>query len=178
MTESKFLNFILTEGILALSLGLGVLIIPKISLISLGFMMCFSFVAYGGYKIINTLLTKNFSRHFIVDILVGAILATSGLILFAARFLDIMLVIGLIGIYFVLKSISSTSFGIQTRKTLNFWWLSFMLSIIELLFSFIVIIMLPSAALWLIGVLTGLDFILSGLVLINMYISTKYTQIG
>lgn len=178
MTESRFLSFVLTESILLLSLGLCMLILPKVSVISFGFMMCLSFIIYGGYKVISSILTKNFSRHFILDIIVGLLLFINGVLLFVAPVFDIMLIIGLAGAYFILKSISSSAFTVQIRKTLNFWWMCLFLAILELFFGIIVIIMLPSAALWLIGVLTGVDFILSGIAYMNMYISTKYMQGG
>ena len=176
MAESRFLSFVLTESILMLSLGLGMLILPKVTMISFGFMMCFAFIAYGGFKIITAILTKNFSKHFILDIFTGLVLFINGIMLFAVHLVDIMWIIGLAGVYFILKSLSSSSFMVQTRKTLNFWWMCLFLSVIELLFGGIIIIMLPSAALWLIGLLTGMDFILSGIVYMNMYISTKYLQ--
>lgn len=178
MTENRFLKFVLTESILMLVLGLGMLILPKVTIMSFGFMMCLSFIGYGIYKMINAILTRNFSRHYILDIIVGLILTINGFLLFIIQAFDIMLLIGLAGIYFVLKSISSCAFSVQTRKTLNFWWMCLFLAILELIFGFIVIVMLPSAALWLIGILTGLDFILSGMVYMNMYISTKYMQGG
>ena len=176
MSESRFLKFVLTESILLLILGLSMLILPKITMISFGFMMCLSFVVYGGYKLISALMTRFFSRHYILDIIVGLILCTTGLFLFFAPMFDIMVIIGLAGVYFVLKSLSTSAFGVQTRKTLNFCWMCLFLSVFELLLGVIVIVMLPSAALWLIGILTGMDFILSGMVYMNMYISTKYMQ--
>lgn len=176
MSESKFLSCIITESLLLLCLGLGMLILPKVTMISFGLMMCISFIVYGGYKVINALITKNFSKHFILDIVVGIILFASGIMLFVAPFMDIMVIIGLCGIYFILKSISSSAFSVQTRKTLNFWWMCLFLAILELLFGILVIVLLPSAGLLLIGVLAGMDFILSGMVYMNMYISTRYMQ--
>lgn len=176
MTENRFLSFVLTESVLLLCLGLGMLILPKVSMVSFGFMMCLSFIIYGGYKVICAILTKNFSRHYILDIIVGLILFLAGVLLIGTPIFDVMLIIGLGGVYFVLKSISSSAFTVQTRKTLNFWWMCLFLAVLELLLGIIVIIILPSAALWLIGVLVGLDFILSGMVYMNMYISTKYMQ--
>ena len=176
MTENKFLSYILTESILLLALGLGMLILPKVSMISFGFMMCLAFVIYGGYKAISAFLTKNFSRHCILDIILGLILTICGIILFTAPAFDIMLVVGLAGVYFILKSLSSSAFAVQTRKTLNFWWMCLFLAIMELLFGMIIIVILHSAALWFIGILLGIDFIFSGIIYTNMYISTKYMQ--
>lgn len=176
MTESKFLNYVLTESILLLISGLGLLILPKVSMISFGIIMSLSFIIYGGYKCITAILTRNFSRHYILDILVGILLFISGIFLFAAPIFDLMIIMGLISIYFVLKSLSTSAFAVQTRKTLNFWWMYLFLSILELIFGIISIIIMPSAALWFMGVLVGIDFILSGIILTNMYISTKYIQ--
>ena len=176
MSESRFLSCVLTESILMLCLGLGMLILPKVTVISFGFMMCMSFIIYGGYKVINALITKNFSRHFFLDIIIGLILFLSGVLLFAVRILDIMIITGLVSVYFVLRSISSSAFSVQTRKTLNYWWMCLFLAIFELIFGLLIIILLPSAALWLTGVLAGMDFIFSGIVYMNMYISTKYMQ--
>lgn len=178
MSESRFLSGVLTESILLLTLGLGMLILPKVTMLSFGFMMCLSFIIYGGYTVINAIISRNFSKHFLLNIIVGIILFSVGVMLFAASILDVMIIIGLFGVYFILKSLSSSAFSVQTRKTLNFWWLSMFLAISELLFGIIVIILLPSAALWLIGVLTGMDFVLSGMVYMNMFISTKYIQGG
>ena len=176
MTESRFLSFVLTESLLLLCLGLGMLILPKVTMISFGIMMCLSFVAYGGFKMLSAIMTRNFSRHFVLDIFTGLILLINGIVLFTAPMVDIMWIIGLAGVYFILKSLSSSAFMVQTRKTLNFWWMCLFLALMELMFGIIIIIMLPSAALWLIGVLAGMDFILSGIVYMNMYISTKYMQ--
>ena len=176
MTENRFLAYVLTESILLLCFGLGMLILPKVTIISFGFMMCLSFFGYGGYKVITSILTRNFSRHYVLDVVMGLVLASTGLILFVVPVFDLMLILGLAGIYFILKSISTSSFGVQTRKTLNFWWMCLFLAIIELFFGVILILILPSAALWLVGILIGFDFILSGMVYMNMYISTKYMQ--
>lgn len=178
MTENRFLNYVLTESILLLFLGLGMLILPKVSIISFGFMMCLAFVIYGGYKAITSFLAKNFSRHYVLDIISGLILMVNGFVLFIAPAFDIMFVIGLSGVYFILKSLSSSAFGVQTRKTLNFWWMSLLIAIMELFFGMGIIILLPSAVLWLVGIIFGIDFIFSGMVYLNMYISTKYMQGG
>ena len=92
MSESRFLSCVLTESILLLVLGLGMLILPKITMISFGLMICLSFIIYGGYTVINALVTKNFSQHFILNIILGIILFVSGILLFTVHVLDIMII--------------------------------------------------------------------------------------
>lgn len=174
MTEHRFLNFVATEGVLMLCLGLCMLILPKVFMISFGLTICLSFIIYGGYKILTSFLEKNFSRHYILDIINGFILLISGIVLFISPIFDIVWILGLTGVYFILKSSSSSAFAIQTRQILNFWQLFLFVSVVEFFFGMLIIIMLPSAALWLVGIIAGFDFILTGIIMLNTYLSTKY----
>ena len=174
MSENKFLSFVFTDGLLYLLIGLALLILPKISSLSFGFMICLSFMFLGGYKIITSIFTRNLAKHYILDIITGFILFITGLILLFVPVFDVMIIISLIGIYFVLRSISSVAFGVQTRKILAFWQLSMLIGVTELFLGIITVIAIPTGALWLVGILTGIDFILLGFTYSNMYISTKY----
>ena len=49
MTEKKFLSFVLVEGILLMVLGIAMLILPKLTTITFGFLLSLSFIIYGGF---------------------------------------------------------------------------------------------------------------------------------
>ena len=174
MTEKRFLSYVLIEGILLSALGLGMLMLPKITTISFGLMLCLTFVVYGGYKVINAILTRNYSRHFILNILAGLLLFLVGVFLFMAPMFNLILITSAIGVYFILESISSTAFAVQNKNTLYFWWLEILVGIMQFLLGLIVILGLPSTALWVVGILAGVNFLIAGIVLISMYLSTKY----
>lgn len=174
MTEKRFLSYVLIEGILLLVLGLGMLMLPKITTISFGLMLCLTFVVYGGYKVINAILTRNYSRHFILNILAGLLLFLVGVFLFMAPMFNLILITSAIGVYFILESISSTAFAVQNKNTLYFWWLEILVGVMQFLLGLIIILGLPSTALWVVGILAGVNFLIAGIVLISMYISTKY----
>ena len=174
MTEKRFLSYVLIEGILLSALGLGMLMLPKITTISFGLMLCLTFVVYGGYKVINAILTRNYSRHFILNILAGLLLFLVGVFLFMAPMFNLILITSAIGVYFILESISSTAFAVQNKNTLYFWWLEILVSVMQFLLGLIVILGLPSTALWVVGILAGVNFLIAGIVLISMYLSTKY----
>ncbi len=174
MTEKRFLSYVLIEGILLSALGLGMLMLPKITTISFGLMLCLTFVVYGGYKVINAILTRNYSRHFILNILAGLLLFLVGVFLFMAPMFNLILITSAIGVYFILESISSTAFAVQNKNTLYFWWLEILVGVMQFLLGLIVILGLPSTALWVVGILAGVNFLIAGIVLISMYLSTKY----
>lgn len=174
MTEKRFLSFVLIEGILLAALGLGMLMLPKITTISFGLMLCLSFVIYGGYKVINAILTRNYSRHFILNIIAGILLFFAGVFLFMAPMFNLILITSTIGVYFILESISTTAFAVQNKNTLYFWWFEIIVGLIQFILGLIIILGLPSTALWVIGILSGVNFLIAGTTLISMYLSTKY----
>ena len=173
MTEKRFLSFVLIEGILLSVLGLCMLMLPKITTISFGLMLCLTFIVYGGYKVINAILTKNYSRHFVLNVVSGLLLFLTGVFLFMAPMFNLLLITSAIGVYFILESISSTAFAVQNKNTLYFWWLAILVGVMQFLLGLIIILGLPSTALWVVGILAGINFLIAGVVLISMYISTK-----
>ena len=177
MTEKKFLSFVLTEGLLLTILGIGMLMLPKITTLTFGLMLCLVFVIYGGYKAINAFLTRNYTRHFILNIFIGLLLAGIGIFLFMAPMFNLVIITSLIGIYFIAESISSTAFAIQNRKLLYFWWADIFVSVIQFITGLIIIAGLPSTALWVVGILAGINFLITGVVMISMYLSTKYVSV-
>ena len=176
MTEKNFLNCLFTESVLLVALGLGMLILPKVSSVSFGFMLCLAFITYGGYKCINAFLTRNFSIHYILDIIAGLILFLDGLILYFAPIFNVMIIFALAGVYLILESISSSALGFQSRNILYLWKTLFFVSVMQFIFGLIVIVILPSAALWLVGILIGVDFLIGGITKLNLYLSTKYVS--
>lgn len=174
MTEKRFLSFVLTEGILLLALGLAILMLPKITTITFGLMLCLALIVYGGYKIINAWLTKNYSRHFILNIINGLLLTVSGILLLFAPMFNLILITSILGVYLILESISQVSFAIQTRKNLPLWWVSVLTAILQIFLGLIIIIGLPSTALFTVGILFGINFVFSGLSLISIYVAAMY----
>ena len=174
MTEKRFLSFVLVEGILLSALGLAMLMLPKITTISFGLMLCLTFIIYGGYKVINAILTRNYSRHFVLNIVAGALLFLTGVFLFMAPMFNLILITSAIGVYFILESIGSIAFAVQNKNTLYFWWLEILVGIMQFLLGLIIVLGLPSTALWVVGILAGINFLIAGVVFISMYLSTKY----
>ncbi len=175
MTEKKFLSCVLTEGILLTILGIAMLMLPKLTSITFGMMICLTFIIYGGYKILNALMTKNYTRHFLLNIVLGLILIGLGLFLFTAPMFNLVVITSVIGVYFLLESISTCAFAVQNRKNLYFWWADIPIAVMQFLIGLIIIIGLPSIALFAIGILAGINFLMTGMIMISMFIATKYT---
>lgn len=175
MSERKILNFVLTEGILLTVLGLVMLMLPKITTITFGLTLCLALIIYGGYKAINAIMTRNYTRHFWLDIVLGLLLLTAGVLLFMSPMFNLVFITSIIAVYFLIESISTMAFSIQNKNILYFWWAGIPVSILQFLIGLVIILGLPNTALWVVGVLVGANFLIAGMVMISMVIATKYT---
>ena len=174
MTENRFLSFVLTEGIVLMALGLAMLMLPKITSLTFGLMLCIAFIIYGAYKTINSILTRHYSRHFLLNVIIGLLLICIGVILLMAPMFNLVLITAAVGVYFLLESISSVAFGIQTRQTLPFWWINLILAGLQFILGIMIILGLPGTALWVVGILAGINFLFAGMAFISMFIASKY----
>jgi len=175
MTEKRFLGFVLTEGILLTALGIVMLMIPKVTTATFGIILSISFIVYGGYKILNAIMTRNYTRHFVYNMFLGLLLIATGILLLNAPYLSLVLLTSFIAVYFILESISTWAFAVQNRKILNFWWAGIPVAIMQFILGLIILLGLPQTALWVVGILAGVNFLITGVVMIGTYLATKYS---
>ena len=171
MSENRFLSFILTEGIILAVLAVALMILPKVTDISFGFVFCLVLIIYGGYKMIISFLSGNFERYYFLNVVSAGILLLTGIIMTVMPVIDMMIVASVIGIYFVLKTISVYSFLCQSENVINFPKTYYLLPSIYLFLGILLIIFMPT--LWIVGVFVGLSFLITGIMYINMYVAKK-----
>ena len=116
MTERKFLNFVLFEGILLSLLGVLMLLLPKITSLTFGVMICIAFVVYGIYKVINSVLTRHYIKHFILNMILGIMLVLLGTFLFFSPIFNLILITSFIAVYFLLESLATLAFAFKIKK--------------------------------------------------------------
>lgn len=173
MTEKRFLGFILTEGILLTALGIVMLMIPKVTTATFGVIMSIVFIIYGGFKVINSIISRNYTRHFLYNLILGLFLIATGILLLNAPYLSLVLLTSFIAVYFILESISTWAFSVQNRRFLSFWWAGIFVAIMQFFLGLIILLGLPQTALWVAGMLAGINFLITGVVMIGTYLATK-----
>lgn len=174
MTEKRFLNFVLIEGILLSVLGVCMLMLPKVTSLTFGLLICIGLIVYGIYKIAHAIVTRNYERHFVLNIVIGAVLAVLGIVLLSVPQINLLIITSIIGVYFLVESISNTAFAVQTRKSMSMWWVVLLIAIMQFLMGLIIIIGLPMTSLWVVGMLLGINFLVTGMGLISFWLSNKY----
>lgn len=174
MTEKRFLNFILMDGILLSVLGVCMLMLPKLTSLTFGLMICIGLMAYGIYKIFHAIIARNYEQHFVLNIIIGLLVAVLGILLLCIPQINLLIITSLIGVYFLIESISNTAFSVQTRKTMSMWWAILLIAIMQFLLGLIIIIGLPMTSFWVVGMLLGINFLVSGMGLIAFRLSNNY----
>ena len=173
MSEKRFLSFIFIEGIILTVLGLCVLILPKLTSLSFGVMLSSAFMAYGLYKIIISIINRNFASNVIWNVFLGAFILTIGILLLLVPKINLLWLIALTGVYFLLESISSTAFISQIRNTFNNWGCKYFTSIVLFLIGLIIVVGVPVIAFWVVAILCGLGFLIKGMSKIVLFLTNK-----
>lgn len=174
MTEKRFLSCLLTEGIFLTLIGISLLLLPKVTPLTIGFISSFAFLSYGGYKSINAWLARNFTGYYLINFISGILLALAGFALLFAPLFNIEHIIAAISVYFVFESIGTSALASRAKNILRFRYFAYILSFIQFIFGFAIISALPAFPLWSVVVLAGTDFILTGVVLLDIYYATVY----
>lgn len=174
MLGKSFVSYINTDAILQFVLGVCILVLSKITPISFGTILCIAFFIYGGYRAINAFILREYLYCYILDIILGITLVITGLILYMFQLFDISVLIAVFGLYFLLDSISSAAFTFQSKKIIYLWRLNCLSVIMQFLSGFVILLMLPTTALWFIGFLFGINFLISGFIKIIECLSVKF----
>ena len=175
MTEKRFLNFILIEGILLSVLGICMLMLPKVTSLTFGLMICIALIVYGIYKIAHAIVTRNYERHFVLNIVIGAVLAILGIVLLSVPQINLLIITSIIGGLFSCRKYFKHSIcSPNQKKTMSFWWVVLLISIMQFILGLIIILGLPMTSLWVVGMLLGINFLVTGMGLIAFRLSNKY----
>ncbi|MBR2430070.1 DUF308 domain-containing protein [bacterium] len=173
MTEKRLLNFIFIEGVLLMILGLCVLILPKLTNITFGVMLSSSFIAYGGYKLITSLINKNYINNVVWSIFLGIYILTIGILLLCVPKVNLLWLIALIGVYFLLESISSVAFIAKMRSIFNLIGCKGIVAIVLFLVGISIIIGLPVISFWTVAILAGIAMLVKGMSKISLSLANR-----
>ncbi len=173
MSEKRFLNFICIEGLLLLVLGLCVLILPKLTSVTFGVMLSSAFIVYSFYKIVTSLMNKQFFSSILWYITMGIYILSIGILLLFVPKISLLWLIALIGVYFVLESISMTAFFAKLRAMFNYTGCKGLTAAILFLIGLTIIVGLPLMSFWVVAILCGIAFVIKGMTKISLALVNK-----
>ena len=163
MSEKRFLNCLMAEGILLLVLGICIIVLPKLTALSYGVMIAAAFITYGLYRIFNTFMKKNRGFSMIYGIIIGIYLLTIGVLILLVPNVSLLWLIAFIGIYFIVDGISSAVYSYYIRGRYGFWGSKLFAAIILMLAGIIILLGMPLMSFWMVTMLSGVAFLIKGI---------------
>jgi uncharacterized membrane protein HdeD (DUF308 family) len=94
------------------------------------------------------------------------------LLLFVPK-INLLWLIALLGIYFILESISTVAFTAQIKNMYNFWGCKMFAAGILFLIGVLIILGLPVMSFWSVVTVSGLGFLVKGVSKLVVYIVNK-----
>lgn len=173
MSERKFLTFMFIEGLLLFVLGLCVLILPKLTSLTFGVMLSASFIAYGIYKTIRSILNRRYGYNVLFEIFLGLFITTIGILLLLVPKINLLWLIALIGVYFLFDSIAGSAFVSQIRNNFNFWGCKMFSVAISFLVGLIIILGVPLMSFWAVATLSGIALMVKGMSKISLNFANR-----
>ncbi|MBQ7764252.1 DUF308 domain-containing protein [bacterium] len=173
MSEKRFLSFIFIEGLLLTILALCVLILPKLTSLSFGVMLSVAFITYGLYKIIVSFINKIYLSNILWSIFLGVYILTIGILLLLVPKISLLWLIALIGVFFLLESISTAAFVSQTRNMFNSINCKAFAGFILFIAGLIIILGLPVMSFWAVVMLSGIALLTKGMAKITLALANK-----
>ncbi|MBU6457231.1 MAG: DUF308 domain-containing protein [Bradyrhizobium sp.] len=158
----------LVEGILLAILGLAALIVPPLASLAVTVFIGWMFLISGISGAILTFWARRMPGFWWSSI--SAVLGiVVGLVLLIAPVQAIYTLTVVVGAYFLAEGAVSIMYALEHRRELTPRW-SWMLvaGLMDILISAIIIIGLPGSAVWVLGVLVGVNLVFGGATLIGM----------
>ena len=176
MENHKLLNFILVEGIFVTLLGMGMIILPKISSLAVAMILSVAIMLFGLYRIGNAILMRKYIEHLPMSIFMGIVWFLTGLALSVFPLFNLIVLTVLMAFIFMVESINTSAFTFQMKDILKWWWLNLIVAFMQFTLAMIILIGLPATALWVVGLMVGINFLFSGMSLISLFIATRYSR--
>lgn len=166
-------NFFLVEGLFALIIGVLMLVLPAVSSIAIGVIVSVGLILIGIHKLISSIVRRDEMEKAWLQMLIAVILIGAGIYMTMNPLFNLLVLTMGIALYLILEGISSMSTAIEERRVLKYWWMGIVAAIVQFFLAFLIIYMLPAAAVLTIGILVGVNLIFTGIAMISFYAGTR-----
>ena len=163
----------LIEGILLVILGLAAMIVPPLASLAVTIFLGWMFLISGVASLALTLWARQMPGFWWS--LISAVLAVvAGIVLLAQPVQGTLTLTIVVGAYFLAEGVATIMYALEHRRELSERWSWLVVAgLMDLLIAAIIITGLPGSALWVIGLLVGINLVFGGTSLIGMALAAR-----
>jgi uncharacterized membrane protein HdeD (DUF308 family) len=159
-------GILLFEGILFVLLGCFAIAAPVVFTFATELLLGVIFLVGGIVQLYRTFKTWGISGSWL-SLFAALITGFAGFVLLARPMTGVIALTTVLAVYFLFESAFKMSWAFSFEQKQKFWLV--ISSLLSLALGLIIIAGLPAIALWVIGLLVGIDFLFLGIMLLGFY---------
>lgn len=164
-------TLLIIEGVLFAILGFLAVALPGLSTLSVELFIGWLLIFGGAIQLYRTIKAGGHAAGFVVSLLTSILYLVFGILLILFPVAGIYSLTVLLTLFFIAEGIAKIVLGIQLRPFRRWGW--FILNgILALIMAFIIWAGWPGTALWVLGLLVGINMIFFGIALIFLALGT------
>lgn len=163
----------LLEGIVLVLLGAAAILVPPLASLAVAIFLGWLFLISGIAGLITTLWMRG-GPGFAWSLLSGLLGVAAGVVLIGWPVGGALSLVLVLVVYFLIEGVASIMFALEHRRALSGRW-GWMLAsgVVDLILGGLIFAGLPGSALWIIGLLVGLNLLFGGASLIAMALHAR-----
>jgi uncharacterized membrane protein HdeD (DUF308 family) len=163
----------LIEGAVLVILGLGAIIVPPLASLAVTIFLGWMFLISGVVGLALTFWARELPGFWWS--LISAVLAiAAGIILLAQPVQGTLTLTIVMGAYFLAEGVTTIMYALEHRREMSERWSWLLVAgIMDLLIALIIIVSLPGSALWVLGLLVGVNLVFGGASLIGVALAAR-----
>jgi uncharacterized membrane protein HdeD (DUF308 family) len=163
----------LIEGIVLLILGIAAILVPPLATITFTILIGWLFLISGAVGLFTTLWMRH-APGFWWSLLSAFIGIAAGILLLLWPLTGALSLTLVLGAFFIIEGVASIMYAIDHRNQLTGRWGWMLVSgIIDLILAAIIIIGWPGTAVWVLGLLVGINLLFGGAAMIGIALAAR-----
>ncbi len=169
----KYWKSLLFEGILLTVCGLAAILLPVVASLAITVLLGWLLILSGGFALALTFWSRQ-SPGFWWSLLSAVVALIAGVVLLLRPIEGTLTLTIIVGAYFLAEGVVTVMYAIQNREKLTERW-GWLLAagIADLVVAAIIISGFPGTALWVIGLLVGINLLFGGASMIGVALAAR-----
>ena len=172
-TLPDFSRIFLIEGIVLVILGLAAIILPTFASLAVAIVLGWLFLIGGGIGLATTIMARGMPG-FWWSLVSAIVTIAAGAFLLASPVTGTVSLTLILTVFLIADGLLLIMFGIEHRRLLSQRWQWFIVNgVLDLLLAAIIILGLPGTAVWVLGLIVGIDLLFGGMSLISFALAAR-----
>jgi uncharacterized membrane protein HdeD (DUF308 family) len=169
----RFSTTFLIEGIVLVILGLAAILLPQFASIAVALVLGWLFLIGGMIGLWTTIMARGMPG-FWWSLVSGIVTVLAGLLLIGWPVSGAMSLTFILTVFLIADGVLMILFGIEHRRMMSQRWGWFIVNgVIDLILAAIIIAGLPGTAVWVLGLIIGIDLLFGGMSLISFALAAR-----